>query len=229
MITLLTIFFLMLYSMSVVSKGKFTALAISVHAPTSPGSAKIQPLHPNGKSPLANDAQNYEEGMRNLSQYVEQHNLRDKVQVRQEARGVVISLLSDNMLFVRGSAELQEAGAPIVARVASVLRSVQNPIQVEGHTCDLPMRSALFPSNWELSTARAGAALRAFTERYGIDQERFRAAGYASTRPIVPNVSETNRARNRRVDIVILKTEEQREADVLRRSELRRVLISPRI
>lgn len=229
MITLLTIFFLMLYSMSVMNKGKFNALASSArlisqfNVPKTPFSTSVG----TGTSP--NSGQNYEESMRNLSQFVEQHNLRDRVRVTQETRGVVISLLSDNMLFARGSADLQAAGMPLVAKVSHILRTVQNPIQVEGHTCDLPIRSPLFPSNWELSTARAGAVLREFTERYGITQNRFQASGYASTHPLNPNKDEVSRARNRRVDIVIMKTEEQREADVLRRSELRRVLIPPRV
>lgn len=228
MITLLTIFFLMLYSMSVMNKGKFSALVTSVHATTKSSTPKTSSLTPLTGSPHPNSGQNYEESMRNLNQFVEQHNLRDKVRVTQETRGVVISVLSDNTMFARGSAEIQPTGLPIMERVSHVLTTTQNPIQVEGHTCDIPIRTPQFPSNWELSTARAGAVLRGFTERYGIAQNRFQAAGYADTHPLIPNTNETNRSRNRRVDIVILKTEEQREADVLRRSELRRVLIPPR-
>ena len=228
MITLLTIFFLMLYSMSVMNKGKFNALATSIQKETQPTTPKVSLLSPAGNSPFPNSAQNYEDSMRKLREFVEQHNLRDRVRVSQESRGVVISLLSDDMLFTRGSATLHPSCAPVMERVSHILQTVENPVQVEGHTCDLPMRSPLFPSNWELSTARAGAVLREFTERYGIVPNRFRAAGYAQTRPLVSNTDETNRAKNRRVDIVILKTEEQREADVLRRAELRRVLIPPR-
>lgn len=228
MITLLTIFFLMLYSMSVMNKGKFNALATSVQSLNALSAPKAPSVTTSGTGILTNSGQNYEESMQNLSQFVEQHNMKDRVRVAQESRGVVISILSDNMMFERGSATLQAQGIPIVAKVSEILKTVQNPIQVEGHTCDIPIHTPLFPSNWELSTARAGAVLREFTERYGIAQNRFQASGYADTHPLEPNKDERSRVRNRRVDIVIMKTEEQREADVLRRAELRRILIPPR-
>lgn len=230
MITLLTAFFLMLYSMSVMSKGKFNALATSVRS-------GFGGVTPGGRSILSGGGahtarpgvvpdlvyEQYQDAMRNLSRYVEQHNLKGKVSTREDERGVVISLVADNMLFGKGSALLDPSHAAVLNRVAQVIKTVPNRIQIEGHTCDLPIRTAQFPSNWELSTARAGAVLRYFTEQRGLPNARFMAAGYAETRPLVPNTSEVNRARNRRVDIVILKTDAQREADLLRRSEVRRI------
>jgi chemotaxis protein MotB len=230
MITLLTAFFLMLYSMSVMSKGKFNALATSVRSGfggVTPGGRSIlsgggaHTARPGVVSDLAYEQ--YQEAMRNLSFYVEQHNLKGKVSTREDERGVVISLVADNMLFAKGSAQLDPSHNAVLNRVAQVVKAVPNRVQIEGHTCDLPIRTAQFPSNWELSTARAGAVLRYFTEKRGLPNTRFTAAGYAETRPLAPNTSEANRARNRRVDIVILKTDAQREADLLRRSEVRRI------
>ncbi len=229
MITLLTIFFLLLYSMSVVSRGKFSSLASSVRASLSPSKASVTaggggilPGSPKGEV----SEQKYAESMQNLNQFVEQHKLKDRVSVAQDTRGITISLLADDMLFQRGSADVQGGAAALLWKVSRLLQTVSNVVQVEGHTCNLPIKTAQFPSNWELSTSRAGAIVREFTERYGLDANRFRAAGYAAIRPIVPNTSETNRSRNRRVDIVILKTERQKEAETLRKAELNRVLVS---
>ncbi len=230
MITLLTIFFLLLYSMSVVSRGKFSSLAGSVRSSLSTAKPSITSggtgILP-GSSQSQSSEQNYVANMQNLNEYMEQHKLKDRVSVAQETRGIVISMLADNMLFTRGSAEVQVASAPMLQKVAQLLRSVKNTVQVEGHTCDLPIKTPQFPSNWELSTARAGAVVREFTENHGLEPTRFRAAGYASIHPVVPNTSDSNRSRNRRVDIVIMKSESQKEAEVLRRAELNRVLITP--
>ncbi len=146
------------------------------------------------------------------------------MQMRADSRGVVISLLSDGMLFARGSANLQAESNGLLDHVAQILRTAPNNVQVEGHTCDLPIHSAAFPSNWELSTARAGAILRHFTEgAEALNPQRFTCAGYADTRPIAANDTEEHRARNRRVEIVLLKTDAQRDADALRRQEIRRI------
>jgi chemotaxis protein MotB len=230
MITLLTAFFLMLYSMSVMNKGKFSALATSVRSGfggSAQGGASI--LNGGGahtrRPGILPDGiyQQYQEAMRNLHAYVEQHNLKGKVSTRDEERGVVISMVSDNMLFARGKAELSPNSAPILSRVARILTTVPNDVQIEGHTCDLPIHTAQFPSNWELSTARAGTVLRYFTEQQHLPGKRFMAAGYADTRPLAPNISEANRARNRRVDIVLLKTDQQRTADLQRQAEISRI------
>ncbi|HZO91286.1 MAG TPA: OmpA family protein [Chthonomonadaceae bacterium] len=232
MITLLTAFFLMLYSMSVMSRGKFTQLATSVRSGFGGavyGGASM--LNGGGAHTLRSgilpdsQQQSYQEAMGNLRRYVEQHHLNGKVSTREDRRGVIISLVSDGMLFARGQAELGPGSVEVLSRVARILRSVPNDVAIEGHTCDLPIRTAQFPSNWELSTARAGTVLRYLTEKERLPSGRFMAAGYAETRPLAPNSSEANRARNRRVDIVILRTDAQREADLQRRAELRRIAV----
>lgn len=234
MITLLTAFFLLLYSMSVVSRGKFTRLASSVRS----GFGAEHPSGPhilNGGGTYATpfgslpprEYREYEQAMRNLGSFVEQQNLRGKVGVRSDERGLVISLVSDDLLFRRGQAGLRPEVEPLLRRVTQVIRPLSNQIQIEGHTCDLPIRTAQFPSNWELSTMRAGTVLRYFTERMGLRRQRFIAAGYADTRPLVANTDENNRARNRRVDIVIVKSEAQRQADAARQAEVQRILVNP--
>ena len=234
MITLLTAFFLMMYSMSVVSKGKFTQLASSMRSGFSgeqQGGSSIL----NGEGPRTTpvgtlkeqEFKQYQQAMSNLGVFVEQQNLKSKVGVRVDERGLVISLLSDNMLFARGQANLQPASEKLLQQVAQIIQTVPNRVQIEGHTCNLPIRTALFPSNWELSSMRAGSVLRYFTERQSIDRQRFVAAGYADTKPLAANTNETNRARNRRVDIVIMKSEAQREADLIRKGEIQRITADP--
>jgi chemotaxis protein MotB len=230
MITLLAAFFLMLYSMSVVSKGKFTQMANSMRSSfggtVESGSAVL-----NGEGARstyigtlsAEEYRQYIEAMRNLRGIMEQPEMRGKMSMRSDERGIVISLLSDNMLFERGQAQLKVESFAALQRVLQVIQPIPNKIQIEGHTCNIPIHTALFPSNWELSSGRAGAVLRYFTEQQRLNPQRFLAAGYADTSPLAANVSEENRARNRRVDIVILKSEEQQEADFARKSEIRRI------
>ncbi len=230
MITLLTAFFLMMYSMSVVSKGKFNQMATSVRGGFTGSADGGQSILQGGGAHsntmgVTTDTQeaHYENAVSDLNSYVEQHNLDGKVSVRSDQRGVIITLLSDKMLFRRGSAVLSSNSGAVLDKVGKILKAAPNDIQIEGHTCNLPISSAQFPSNWELSTARAGVVLRYFTEHYGLPDKRFNASGYADTRPLLPNTTEARREKNRRVDIVLLKTEKQRTAEIQRQSEIQRI------
>ena len=224
MITLLTAFFLMMYSMSVVSKGKFTAMAASVRSGFGSVLNGGDGILNNSGAPSAKKTLTpYQESMQNLRLYVEQNNLKGKITARSDERGLVISLAADNLLFERGQARILPQNSGALDKVAQIIKSVTNQVEIEGHTDDLPIHTAQFPSNWELSAGRAAAVLRQMTEQNGLPGTRFRAAGYADTKPLAPNTTEANRARNRRVDIVILKTDSQREADLVRKSEIQRI------
>ncbi len=110
--------------------------------------------------------------------------------------------IADNLLFDSGQAELTEAGKGVVAQLQPVLASFEGEISVEGHTDSIPISTPRFPSNWELSSARAISVLR-FLQEQGIDQERMRAIGYAETRPLESNDSPAGRAANRRVELLL--------------------------
>lgn len=125
------------------------------------------------------------------------------VEIHATERGLVISL-AEKLFFGSSQAEIQPEGRAALETLGATLRDTASPIRVEGHTDDRPIASARFPSNWELSTARAVAVARLLVEDSGIEPERMAAAGYAEFRPIAPNDTEENRARNRRVDIVLL-------------------------
>ena len=107
-----------------------------------------------------------------------------------------------SLLFPSGSRALLADAAPILARLAALLRAVPNDIVVQGHTDDQPIRNGLFPSNWELSTARAAAVVRILEEE-GVPAGRLSVEGYAATRPIADNGSDDGRARNRRVVLLV--------------------------
>lgn len=134
---------------------------------------------------------------------VRQANLQDQVSVGLKREGLVIAL-SSNLLFDRGGAELRPDALPVLDRLAALIDPTGERIRVEGHTDDVSPRPA-FPSNWELSDHRAAAVVRYFTEKLGMKSDRFEVAGYAQFRPLAPNDSRENRAKNRRVEILVLK------------------------
>ncbi len=108
--------------------------------------------------------------------------------------------ISDAILFESGSADLKTGGRDLLDELAEVLGAHAHPISVEGHTDDIPIDTARFPSNWELSTARATMVTRYLIER-GLTSERLRAIGYGATRPLASNQTSTGRKRNRRVTL----------------------------
>jgi len=129
------------------------------------------------------------------------------IEIRRDRRGVVISLM-DKFLFESGYARLREEARPAVDAVAAAVRRFPNMIRIEGHTDNIPIQSAEFPSNWELSSQRAINVARYFIDRHKIQPGRISTAGYAEYRPISSNDTAEGRARNRRVDIVILNERE---------------------
>ncbi len=210
MITLLTAFFIMMYSMSVLNLQKFKQVAMSVRSGFG-GDTGGAGLVDKGGVVYAQDKDNVPSPgptlkaiMRYLNKYILRHNLKDVVQCRLTDRGLVISLTSDGLLFEKGRAAICPQARAVLHDMAVLLNRVQNEILVEGHTCDLPISTAEFPSNWELSTARATAVVRYLIANEGISARRIGAAGYADSRPFSPNTSEANRRLNRRVDVVIM-------------------------
>mgnify|MGYP003520307912 FL=1 len=117
--------------------------------------------------------------------------------------GVVSFRISSEMLFPSGQADLIGPGAEMLATLVPVLNAMPNQrIVVEGHTDDVPIQNARYPSNWELSSGRAGSVVRQLIA-LGVAPQRIRATGFADTRPLQLNDSEANRAANRRVELVL--------------------------
>ena len=122
----------------------------------------------------------------------------------QTERGVVL-VLEEQLLFETSRAEILDGAKPFLTKVGTLLTNIPNFVKVEGHTDNRQINTYRYPSNWELSGARASSVIRyiiANTE--GLDPKRFTAVAYGDTRPVAPNDSEENWSKNRRVEIVIL-------------------------
>jgi chemotaxis protein MotB len=124
------------------------------------------------------------------------------VRIREGRRWLEVEVNTD-ILFASGSAQVAEPALPVVARLAEILSPFPNPIRVEGHTDNVPIRTAVFPSNWELSAARAANVVRLFTAN-GVDPTRIEIIGLGEQRPLADNATPEGRNRNRRVVIVVL-------------------------
>jgi len=206
LITLLLIFFCVLYSMSSISSKKFDALAQSLSIVFG-GSGKSGVLDA-GRSIIPGDKiykqhlemQNTEERIKRM---IAQLGLEGKITATRQDRGLVVSL-KDTLLFNRGEADLTSQARDIINKVAQIVKNIPNAIRVEGHTDTDPIHNTKFYSNWELSTARATNVLQYMMRSSGIPPDRLSAAGYGEYKPIASNDSERNKALNRRVDIVIL-------------------------
>lgn len=130
------------------------------------------------------------------------------LEVRMERRGLVISL-REASFFPPGDDRLNLATLPTLEVIAREIGKHENPLRLEGHTDSIPIQTARFRSNWELSAARGIAMLELFAQRFGIDRSRMAIAGFADTAPVARNDTAEGRSRNRRVDIVILNEEAQ--------------------
>jgi chemotaxis protein MotB len=126
-----------------------------------------------------------------------------RVEVIRDTRGLVVSM-PDDAAFSTGSAEATTQARQLIRRIGETLRDVPNAIRIEGHTDDVPIRTVRYESNWELSTARASAVVAFLIGAVGIDASRLSAAGYGEFHPLNANDTDAHRARNRRVDVVVL-------------------------
>lgn len=208
LITLLLIFFIVLYSMSKVDAKKFEEMSQSLSIAFGGG----------GRSGVLDGGRSVMPGNKVYKEFLEMQNtqerikrmiaamgLEGKISTSLTVRGLVISV-KDTVLFTVGSAELTPGARDIVKCVANILADVPNAIRIEGHTDPVPIHTERFFSNWELSTTRATNVLQFFIQS-GITPERLSAAGYGQYRPAVPNTSDHNRALNRRVDITLLSSD----------------------
>lgn len=143
------------------------------------------------------------EPFKQLSAQLQKEISRGSIRVRLDGRGMVITL-EEKAFFPSGNNEIYAQAYPMIERVARVIAPLPNSIRLEGHTDAVPIHTARFSNNWELSTARSIAVLQIFQDKFGLDPNRFAVAGYAQNLPVASNDTEEGRARNRRVEVVIL-------------------------
>jgi len=126
-----------------------------------------------------------------------------RIQISMEARGLVVSF-KQAVLFPSGEDVISPDAYPDLGKLAAAIAKIPNPVRLEGHTDSLPIKTARFHSNWDLSAARSIALLELLSDRFGLARSRMSIAGYADNAPVASNDTEEGRARNRRVDVVIL-------------------------
>lgn len=206
MVTLLLTFFVLLFSMSSIDNQKYIKLANSLRGALGGNVGVLNSgttVDPQGD--MSNQSQHMQNVMKQLQNVANDKGLQDKMEITINETGITISF-KEKLFFNIGSADILKEAYPILQDVADILRDEKFPIRVEGHTCDLVIRTAKFPSNWELSATRAVNVSRFMVESCGVPGEKISVAAYGEFRPLVPNDSEENRVRNRRVDIVLVNT-----------------------
>jgi chemotaxis protein MotB len=211
-ITLLFAFFVVMYAISQVNEGKYRLLSDALLQAFKPDAAppKDPSAPPRGSAPgdiggRGPDGQ-ADAGMqaiaRDLINALDPLVKGGQVRVTESGLGVAVEINS-SALFAPAEAELEQAAVAALESIANVLAPLPNDIQVEGHTDNTPISNPRFPSNWELSSARASRVVRLFIDR-GVASVRMVAVGYAETRNISPNTTPEGRAQNRRITVMIL-------------------------
>ncbi len=211
-ITLLFAFFVVMYAVSSVNEGKYKVLSNSLSSSfsnTKPvGKLTIMDL-PVSKSRqiVVQERQNSKSNARaylKVANAITTAKVPKGVKISSTDRGLNIRI-SDDALFDSGSANLNPQITEFLDLIAGLVRDLPNLITVEGHTDNQPIRTAEFPSNWDLSTGRANTLVRYFTEYHQLRSDRFSSTGFAGTRPIASNSSAEGQASNRRVELVVLR------------------------
>ena len=214
LITLLFVLFVVMYAISTTDMRKLTILAQSLSAafnadvlsgqqPMSISDGQDmsvqQDMSVAGTSPVQSDLKAIKAA---LEDYAIGQGLGGEVEVGMAPQGIVIRL-NDALLFSSGRAHLDDHALKVVKQVADIVKPLPNQVRIEGNTDDQAPDGVLFTSNWDLSSARALAVLKAMVD-VGIDPARLSALGNSQYNPLKPNVDDASRAKNRRVDIVVI-------------------------
>jgi chemotaxis protein MotB len=210
-VTLLLAFFVVMYAISSVNEGRYRQVSEALvqafqTTENKPDRSSIVPPPVQHTQPPKREQDVPLQGMANDIRSVLDPLVRaGQVRVTENARGVAVEI-NASVLFASGQAELAEASLRSLEAVAKVLARAPNAIEVEGYTDDSPINSPIFPSNWELSAARASRVVRLFADA-GVDPARMGAIGYGENRSVDSNDTPEGRSRNRRVVVVILPLE----------------------
>ena len=217
MATLLLTFFILLFSMSIIDVERFQQMIVSLQASFlgSTGIMELSPMPVEGSEvgqsfdPHEKLGQAYLERQQRLEEiktavesFLGEAGLTGAVEVRMEERGIVMEM-PEHIFFERARADLRAEARQVLDRLSELFRRLDEPVLIEGHTCNLPINEPEFPSNWELSVIRAVRVTRYLVEVQGLEPHRFTATGYGEFRPLDANDTPEGRARNRRVSIVI--------------------------
>lgn len=211
LITLLMIFFIVLYAMSNIDKQKFQTMATSFNIALGDGksasTAGIETASSGNPTPIIPTSPTEEEKLNSmkstLDNYIKDENLTNNLSTVIEEKGLVITL-KDTLLFDTSKTDVKNDAKKQLIKLGSILNKIPNYIRIEGHTDNIPIHSNDFNSNWQLSVIRATEVTELLINKSGLDPKRISAVGYGEFRPVADNKTETGRALNRRVNIVIL-------------------------
>ncbi len=211
-ITLLFAFFVVMYSISSVNEGKFRTVSDSIKAALNPivspanvavpftiGQNKAVTVNPTIDTVKEPAVRRLREIMRSLKNETQL----DIIEMKELANGDIVLTLPDTVLFRAGEAVLRPEARPFIQAISDVLIDLDRHVRVEGHTDSVPISTVQFPSNWELSATRAVTVVRTLSEQYGLQGDHLTAVGHADSRPLADNLTPENRAKNRRVEIVV--------------------------
>jgi chemotaxis protein MotB len=221
-ILIMLCFFIMLCSFSKIEKSKVEHFVASFTRAVSvmPGGVKVRPGE-QARHSLPDIA--YEQGemaliFQELQKAVGELGLAEDLSFTSLRNGLVVRL-ADKALFDLGVAEISEEAFPLLDKIGAIISKGSYSVEIRGHTDDFPIHTERFPSNWELSTARAVNVLRYFVESQGISAERLSAAGFGEFQPVVPNESDELRSKNRRVEIIFRLLKKDAIADDVERED----------
>ncbi|HLR40987.1 MAG TPA: flagellar motor protein MotS [Virgibacillus sp.] len=236
MITLILVFFILLFSMSQIDLAKFEAISESFNNKSilnysssavpskSPAEGKGHLEKIPNESDMAvlknetedkseeNQDESLDRLLHDVKTYLNDHDLNDAISANRTQRGVVL-VLQERILFDAGEAAILDSGKSFLGEIGGLLSEMPNNVQVEGHTDNRPITSLLYPSNWELSGARAGSVTRYLIDQHHLEESRFTIVGYSDTKPVEPNTSMENMRKNRRVEIVILEDSQKHQEE----------------
>ncbi len=234
-ITLLFAVFVVLYAMGVSDKKKVEEVMKSISesfgmakAGTSPKinvidsqqitvipalkpEAKIEPMSHSrtGQGKTRATDKDFRQIKAAIEAYLVKKGAQSKVSLDITRRGLIVSL-KEAGFFASGQADIKPEAYELINTIAEVVTQYNNPLRLEGHTDNVPISTAQFPSNWELSTARATNGLKYLLKNFDIETDKISATGYGEFRPLAPNEASEGRAKNRRVDLVMLSGEAER-------------------
>jgi chemotaxis protein MotB len=205
---ILLCFFIMLSSFSTMQEARVMSFVRSFVDAVSVMSGGVIPgdgdVIMNPSAPLVEAKHDLATLMNDLKKLALEQDLKSEILFQRIPKGLAMRL-NDSALFDLGAAEVSDGALKLLRSIGDIIARTEYHVRIEGHTDDLPIRTSRYPSNWELSTARAVNVLRQLQSQSKIAPQRLSAVGFAQYRPIFPNDSPAHRARNRRVEIVFMR------------------------
>ncbi len=208
MITLVLAFFVLLFSFAVIEEARFREIISSIRV-TFLGAEGILPGSPEPSEIPDGDFEEDEinvvdsyKVLAKIEAFIKEEGLEDRMAVKKDDRGIVL-VISDAIMFDPGRADLKGGARDILGYVAELVRVIPNQVLVEGHTDSMPINTPQFPSNWELSAARAVVVVRYLIEKEDLEPAQLAAVGYSEYHPVATNQTYQGRSKNRRVNIII--------------------------